>query len=62
MTCTSCRRALVVVDPRKEHIAVAEANRLGIPVVGILDTDCDPDLVDIPIPGNDDAMRAIQVI
>ncbi len=54
--------ALVVVDPRKEHNAVAEANRLGIPVVGILDTDCDPEPLDIPIPGNDDAMRSIQVL
>src|SRR5690606_30173853 len=54
--------ALIVVDPRKEHNAVKEANKLGIPVVGLLDTDCDPDPVDIPIPGNDDAMRSIQVL
>jgi small subunit ribosomal protein S2 len=54
--------ALVVVDPRKEHIAVKEANKLGIPVIAILDTDCDPEPVDIPIPGNDDSMRSIQVL
>lgn len=54
--------AIVVVDPRKEHNAVKEANKLGIPVVGILDTDCDPERLDIPIPGNDDAMRSIQVL
>ena len=54
--------ALVVVDPKKEHIAVKEANKLGIPVIAILDTDCDPQPVDIPIPGNDDAMRSIQVL
>ncbi len=54
--------ALVIVDPKREHTAVLEANRLGIPVVAFLDTDCDPDLVDIPIPGNDDAMRSVQVV
>lgn len=54
--------ALVVVDVRKEYIAVKEANRLGIPIVGILDTDCDPTQVDFPIPGNDDAMRSVQVL
>jgi small subunit ribosomal protein S2 len=54
--------ALVVVDPRREHNAVREANRLGIPAIGILDTDCDPDPIDIPIPANDDSMRAIQII
>jgi small subunit ribosomal protein S2 len=47
-----------VVDTRKEHIAVTEARKLGIPVVAILDTNCDPDEVDYPIPGNDDAIRA----
>ena len=50
--------AIWVVDTRKEHIAVAEARKLGIPVVAILDTNCDPDEVDYPIPGNDDAIRA----
>src|SRR5512132_3744858 len=50
--------AVWVVDTRKEHIAVSEARKLGIPVVAILDTNCDPDEVDYPIPGNDDAIRA----
>ncbi|MEE8107341.1 MAG: 30S ribosomal protein S2 [Planctomycetota bacterium] len=54
--------ALVVIDPRQEHIAVAEARKLGIPVVALLDTDCDPSSIDIPIPGNDDAMRSVQIV
>ena len=54
--------ALLVVDPRREHIAVAEARKLGIKVVALLDTDCDPDLIDLPIPGNDDSMRSIELI
>jgi len=54
--------ALLVVDPRREHIAVAEARKLGIKVVALLDTDCDPDLVDLPIPGNDDSMRSIELV
>ena len=54
--------ALFVVDPRKEHIAVAEARILGIPIVGIVDTNCDPDEVDYVIPGNDDAIRAVKLI
>ncbi len=54
--------ALVVVDVGKEYIAVKEANRLGIPIVGILDTDCDPTSVDFAIPGNDDAMRSVQLL
>jgi len=54
--------ALVVIDPRREIIAVREANKLDIPVVALLDTDSDPDLIDIPIPGNDDAIRSIQLI
>jgi small subunit ribosomal protein S2 len=53
--------ALFVIDPRRERIAVAEANKLGIPVVGVVDTNCDPDPVDYPIPGNDDAIRAIRL-
>jgi small subunit ribosomal protein S2 len=53
---------LVVVDPRNEHIAVAEANKMQIPVLAILDTDCDPDVVDVAIPGNDDAMRSVNVM
>jgi small subunit ribosomal protein S2 len=51
-----------VVDPHKEKIAVSEANRLGIPVVAIVDTNCDPDVIDHPIPGNDDAIRAIRLV
>lgn len=51
-----------VVDARKERIAVSEANALEIPVVSILDTNCDPDLIDYPIPGNDDALRSISLI
>lgn len=54
--------ALVVVDPGHEHIAVAEANKTGTPCVALLDTDCDPDLVDIAIPGNDDAIRSVQLV
>ena len=54
--------AMVVVDPRREAIAVREANRLHIPVIAILDTDSDPDAIDIPIPANDDAMRSVQAI
>jgi small subunit ribosomal protein S2 len=54
--------ALYVVDPRKEYIAVQEARRLGIPVVAIVDTNCDPDEIDYPIPGNDDAIRAVRLI
>jgi small subunit ribosomal protein S2 len=54
--------ALFVVDPRREETAVKEANRLRIPVVALLDTDCDPTVVDVPIPGNDDAIRAIQLV
>ncbi|GAE87488.1 30S ribosomal protein S2 [Acetivibrio straminisolvens] len=54
--------ALFVVDPRKERIAILEARRLGIPVVAIVDTNCDPDEVDYVIPGNDDAIRAVKLI
>ena len=54
--------AMFVVDPRKEHIAVTEARRLGIPIVAIVDTNCDPDEVDYVIPGNDDAIRAVKLI
>ncbi|MDU5466456.1 MAG: 30S ribosomal protein S2 [Peptoniphilus harei] len=55
-------KALFVVDPKKERIAVKEAHILGIPVIGIVDTNCDPDELDIPIPGNDDAIRAVKLI
>jgi small subunit ribosomal protein S2 len=54
--------AVWVVDTNKEHLAVNEARKLGIPVVAILDTNCDPDVVDYKIPGNDDAIRSIQVL
>jgi len=54
-------QAVFVVDPYKERIAVAEANKLGIPVIAIVDTNCDPDPIDYPIPGNDDAIRAIKL-
>ena len=54
--------AIFVVDPRKENIAIQEAARLGIPVVGIVDTNCDPDELDYAIPGNDDAIRAVKLI
>jgi len=50
-----------VIDTKKEKIAIAEANRLGIPIVGIVDTNCDPNVIDFPIPGNDDALRAIKL-
>ena len=53
--------AVFVVDPKKEYIAVAEANKLGIPVIAIVDTNCDPELVDYAIPGNDDAIRTIRL-
>ena len=54
--------ALFIVDPRKERNAIAEAKKLGIPVVAIVDTNCDPDEIDYVIPGNDDAIRAIRLI
>ena len=54
--------ALFVVDPRKERIAVAEARKLNIPIVAIIDTNCDPDEIDYPIPGNDDAIRAVKLL
>ena len=54
--------AIFVVDPRKENIAIQEAHRLGIPVIGIVDTNCDPEQLDFAIPGNDDAIRAVKLI
>jgi small subunit ribosomal protein S2 len=54
--------ALFVVDTKKERIAVMEANRLGIPVIGVVDTNCDPDVIDYPIPGNDDAIRSVALL
>ncbi|AUW93688.1 MAG: 30S ribosomal protein S2 [Sulfobacillus thermosulfidooxidans] len=59
---TQLPAAVFVVDPRKEHIAVTEARKLGIPIVGIVDTNCDPDEIDYIIPGNDDAIRAVRLL
>jgi small subunit ribosomal protein S2 len=60
-TMDSLPQALFVVDPQNERIAVAEANKLGIPVVAVVDTNCDPEPIQYPIPGNDDAIRAIKL-
>ena len=54
--------ALFVVDPKKEHIAISEAKKLGIPVAGLIDTNCNPEDLDYPIPGNDDAIRSVKLI
>jgi small subunit ribosomal protein S2 len=54
--------ALVVIDPKKEHIAVKEAQRMGVATVALIDTDSDPDTVDLPIPGNDDSIRSIELV
>ena len=54
--------AIFVADPQREEIAVSEANKLGIPIIGIVDTNCDPDLIDFLIPGNDDAIRAVKLL
>ena len=54
--------ALIVVDPKREHIAVKEAQRVGIATVALIDTDSDPDTVDLPIPGNDDSIRSIELM
>ena len=54
--------AVFVIDPRKERIAVAEARKLGIPIIAIVDTNCDPDEIDLVIPGNDDAIRAVKLL
>jgi small subunit ribosomal protein S2 len=53
---------MVIVDTRREHIAVKEARKLGVPTIALIDTDSDPELIDLPIPGNDDAMRAVEII
>ena len=53
---------LIIVDPKKEKNAVSEAQKLGVATVALIDTDCDPDVVDLPIPGNDDSMRSIELI
>ena len=54
--------ALVVVDPHREDIAVKEAQRMGVTTVALIDTDSDPDMVDLPIPGNDDSIRSIELV
>jgi small subunit ribosomal protein S2 len=54
--------AIIVVDPKREHIAVKEAQRMGVATVALIDTDSDPDVVDLPIPGNDDSIRSIELI
>ena len=59
---TKLPAAIWVVDTKKEHLAVQEAKKLGIPVIAILDTNCDPDEVDYKIPGNDDAIRSIELL
>ena len=59
---TTLPDVVIIIDQRREITAIAECRKLGIPVVSILDTNCDPDLVDIPIPGNDDAVRSIKLI
>ena len=59
---TELPKAMIIVDPKKEEIAIKEAHKLNIPVFGIVDTNCDPDMVDYVIPGNDDAVRAVKVV
>ena len=54
--------AVIIIDQKRELTAIKECKKLGIPIISILDTNCDPDLVDIPIPGNDDAVRSIKLI
>ncbi len=61
-TMTSLPQAIFIIDPTKEVIAVHEARRLSIPIIAMADTNCDPDLIDYPIPGNDDAIRSIRLI
>jgi small subunit ribosomal protein S2 len=61
-TMTRLPECLIVVDPKKEKNAIKEARKLGIATVALIDTDCDPDQVDLPIPGNDDSMRSIELI
>jgi small subunit ribosomal protein S2 len=59
---TRLPRALFIIDPTKERIAVAEAHRMEIPIIAIVDTNCDPDEIDYPIPGNDDAIRSVRLM
>jgi small subunit ribosomal protein S2 len=53
---------LIVIDPKKEKNAISEARKMGVATIALIDTDCDPDLVDLPIPGNDDSMRSIEIV
>ena len=53
---------IFIVDTNREHIAVLEAKKLGIPIIGIVDTNCDPDIIDYPIPANDDGVKSVQFI
>src|SRR5690606_9354226 len=53
---------MFIVDTRREHIAVKEAKKLGVPIVALIDTDSNPELVDLPVPGNDDAMKAVEIV
>jgi len=55
-------QVVFLVDPKKEDIAVKEAKKLGIPIIGLIDTNCDPDMIDYPIPGNDDALKSVRVV
>jgi small subunit ribosomal protein S2 len=59
---TALPDALFIVDPSKERIAIAEAQRVGIPIIAMVDTNCNPDEIDAPIPSNDDAIRAIKLV
>ena len=54
--------AVVIIDPKREDIAVLEAAKTNVPIIAILDTDCDPDMIDIPVPGNDDALRSVEIL
>jgi small subunit ribosomal protein S2 len=56
------KRQAIIIDQKREMTSIQECRKLGIPVVSILDTNCDPDFVDVPIPGNDDAVRSIKLI
>jgi small subunit ribosomal protein S2 len=60
--CIDLPDVAIVIDQKREMTAIRECRKLGIPIVSILDTNCDPDLMDIPIPGNDDAVRSIKLI
>ena len=53
---------IFIIDTNREHIAVLEAKKLGIPIIGIVDTNCDPDIIDYPIPANDDGVKSVQFI